>query len=47
MCTKLDTRLEKDLSTRLYSIVCNLCGAERSVSQIKQGFLHTIKKVRN
>jgi translation initiation factor 2 beta subunit (eIF-2beta)/eIF-5 len=45
-CNKTDTNLIKDVNTRLYTIVCNLCGAEKSVSQIKQGFVHTIKKVK-
>jgi len=45
-CNKTDTNLLKDSNTRLFSVVCNLCGAEKNVSQIKQGFVHTIKKVK-
>jgi len=43
MCHTLDTRLEKDSATRLYSVTCKACGAGRTVQAISSGFAATMK----
>lgn len=43
MCHTLDTKLEKDSSTRLYSVTCKACGAGRTVQAISSGFAATMK----
>lgn len=43
MCKSANTKLERDSSTRLYSIKFSSCGAHRTVSTIKSGFHATTK----
>ncbi|CUV07994.1 translation initiation factor if-2 betam beta subunit ZnR [Cryptosporidium parvum Iowa II] len=43
MCKSPNTRLERDNRTRLYTIVCAACGANRSVQNIKTGF-HAVSR---
>eukprot|EP00923_Selenidium_pygospionis_P017615 GHVN01030986.1.p1 GENE.GHVN01030986.1~~GHVN01030986.1.p1 ORF type:complete len:220 (+),score=30.59 GHVN01030986.1:294-953(+) len=43
MCRAATTKLERDTRTRLHSIVCSSCGANRSVVTIKSGF-HAISR---
>ena len=51
MCYTLDTKLEKESSTRLWSVTCNACKANRTVQAISSGFAATMrgdrKKARN
>lgn len=44
LCKSADTKLNKDQATRLYFMVCNTCGASRSVNPIKSGFQAQIGK---
>lgn len=44
LCKSSDTKLNKDSATRLYFMVCNSCGASRSVNPIKSGFQAQIGK---
>merc|ERR1711924_490040 len=41
-CKPPDTLLDKDQSTRLYVLRCQQCGAGRSVTAMKQGFVAQI-----
>ena len=41
-CKSPDTLLDKDQSTRLYVLRCQQCGAGRSVTAMKQGFVAQI-----
>eukprot|EP01053_Blabericola_migrator_P013244 Blabericola_migrator_1__13243@NODE_91_length_14555_cov_140_209277_g81_i0_p6_GENE_NODE_91_length_14555_cov_140_209277_g81_i0NODE_91_length_14555_cov_140_209277_g81_i0_p6_ORF_typecomplete_len233_score23_48eIF5_eIF2B/PF01873_17/1_9e35Lar_restr_allev/PF14354_6/0_055Elf1/PF05129_13/3_9e02Elf1/PF05129_13/0_44_NODE_91_length_14555_cov_140_209277_g81_i01271413412 len=43
MCRSPQTTLERDSRTRLYTISCAACGANRSVSVIKSGF-HAVSR---
>ena len=43
-CKSPDTLLDKDQTTRLYVLRCQQCGAARSVSTMKQGFMAQIGK---
>ncbi len=38
-CRSPDTVLMRDANTRLYFVSCESCGAKRSVTPIKQGFM--------
>jgi len=42
-CRSMDTRLEKDQSTRLYMMHCQNCQSSRSVETIKFGY-HAVKR---
>lgn len=46
MCKSLDTKLEKDSSSRLYFLQCNNCKSSKSVSNISRGFHVTTKQDR-
>jgi translation initiation factor 2 subunit 2 len=39
VCTSLDTRLDRDPNTRLFSINCMNCQASRTVQAVKQGYV--------
>ncbi|QDZ19686.1 subunit beta of eukaryotic translation initiation factor 2 [Chloropicon primus] len=43
-CKSPDTLLDKDNTTRLYVLSCQHCGARRSVSTMKQGFVAQVGK---
>jgi translation initiation factor 2 subunit 2 len=43
MCKSLDTKLEKDSSSRLYFLQCNNCKSSKSVSNISKGY-HAMTK---
>lgn len=43
MCKAADTMLEKDSSSRLWMVKCNLCGAHRTAASIKSGY-HAVTK---
>jgi len=43
MCKGADTELDKDSSTRLWIVKCNVCGADRTASSIKSGY-HSVTK---
>jgi translation initiation factor 2 subunit 2 len=43
MCKAADTELDKDSSTRLWVVRCNVCGADRTASSIKSGY-HAVTK---
>ena len=43
-CKSPDTLLDKDQTTRLYVLRCQQCGASRSVSTMKQGFVAQVGK---
>jgi len=43
-CKSPDTLLDKDQTTRLYVLRCQQCGASRSVTTMKQGFVAQIGK---
>lgn len=47
VCNALDTILTRDTNTRLYSLNCMSCGASRTVSAIKQGYMANTVKRRN
>lgn len=38
VCKSLDTELNRDPVTRLFFVKCSVCGSQRSVPTIKQGF---------
>ncbi|CEM37175.1 unnamed protein product [Vitrella brassicaformis CCMP3155] len=38
MCKSPNTALQRDAATRLYTLICYNCTAQRTVSQIKSGF---------
>ncbi|KAF0974148.1 hypothetical protein FDP41_006758 [Naegleria fowleri] len=44
ICNSLDTRLNRDPTTRLYSIHCANCLASRTVSAVKQGFVANLRR---
>lgn len=43
-CKSMDTLLDKDSATRLSYLRCQQCGASRSVTTIKQGFVARVAK---
>ena len=43
MCRSPDTVLDRDQQTRLYTMQCKVCGANRSVNTIRSGF-HAISR---
>jgi len=43
MCKGADTELDKDSSTRLWIVKCNVCGADRTATSIKSGY-HSVTK---
>lgn len=43
-CKSVDTLLDKDSATRLMHLRCQQCGASRTVSQIKSGFVARVTK---
>lgn len=43
MCKSANTTLNRDSNTRLYTINCGSCGADRTVNTIKAGFHATTK----
>lgn len=43
MCRSPQTNLERDPRTRLYTISCSACGANRSVAAIRIGF-HAVSR---
>ena len=43
-CKSPDTLLDKDSTTRLYVLRCQQCGASRSVTAMKQGFVAQVGK---
>lgn len=43
-CKSVDTLLDKDSATRLMHLRCQQCGASRTVSQIKSGFVARDRK---
>jgi len=42
VCGSLETSLSRDANTRLYSLSCTSCGASRTVSAVKQGYMANI-----
>ncbi|EFC50794.1 predicted protein, partial [Naegleria gruberi] len=44
ICNSLDTRLNRDSTTRLYSIHCSNCQASRTVQAVKQGFVANLRR---
>ncbi len=42
VCGSLETSLSRDANTRLYSLSCASCGASRTVSAVKQGYMANI-----
>lgn len=44
ICGSLDTRLNRDPTTRLYSILCSNCQASRTVQAVKVGFVANLKR---
>jgi hypothetical protein len=43
-CKSVDTLLDKDSATRLMHLRCQQCGASRTVTAIKSGFLARVTK---
>ena len=43
-CKSVDTLLDKDSATRLMHLRCQQCGASRTVSAIKSGFVARVTK---
>lgn len=43
-CRSPDTVLMRDANTRLYFVSCESCGAKRSVTPIRQGFMAQVEK---
>lgn len=43
-CRSPDTVLMRDANTRLYFVSCESCGARRSVTAIRQGFMAQVEK---
>ncbi|KAL8263125.1 hypothetical protein R6Q59_024474 [Mikania micrantha] len=46
-CKSSDTSIEKDKETRLFFLTCEKCGSERSVGQIKAGFVARVGRRKN
>lgn len=43
MCKSADTKLERDSSSRLWMVRCDVCGASRTAASIKSGY-HAVTK---
>ena len=43
-CKSVDTLLDRDSATRLMHLRCQQCGASRTVSAIKSGFVARVTK---
>jgi len=42
-CGSPDTKLNKDKSTRLYSLICSNCGSQRRVVSVRSGYSATMR----